>query len=136
MDWANQFKPSEIVCLDDGDRRLYAEVIQVVVERRICWVRPLLLMTECWVTERNQPETHPRSDNPQSNLPTFYDLRQGADLLLPAVLFRPALDTEVVPLLTQLPHKISARESEAGRQAHQQLRQFVCQICQTHPEIF
>ena len=130
MDWASQFKPSEIVCLDNGDQRLYAEVIQVVVERRTCWVRPLFLVTECWAHECQKAETAPWSND------SHYDLRQGSDLLLPAVLFRPVLDTEVVPLLTQLPHKISARESEAGRQAHQQLRQFVCQICQTHPEIF
>ncbi|MBW4522482.1 MAG: hypothetical protein KME16_22740 [Scytolyngbya sp. HA4215-MV1] len=131
MNWANQFKPTEIVCLDNHDLQLYAEVIQVVVERQTCWVRPLFLVAS---SAADGISTEGESSKVETR--TFYDLRQGADLLLPTVLFRSALDTEVVPLLSQLPHKISARESEAGRQAHQQLRQLVCQICKIHPDLF
>ncbi len=35
------FQAGQIVFLEYGDSRLYAEVIQVVVERNLCWVRPL-----------------------------------------------------------------------------------------------
>lgn len=63
MDIDVNFQPGQIVSLEHGDRNLYAEVIQVVLSRRLCWVRPLLLVTYT-------PE------------PTIIiDLRDGSDLL-------------------------------------------------------
>lgn len=41
-------------------------------------------------------------DEQLSISPTLLDLRSGADLLCPPSLFRPAIDTEVIPLLMQL----------------------------------
>ncbi len=39
------FQSSQIICLEFGSRYLYAEVIQVVTARQLCWTRPLMLVT-------------------------------------------------------------------------------------------
>ena len=58
---------------------------------------------------------------------SLYDLRQGADLLWPVTLFRPALDTEVIPFLLQLddPDNI---QPESKTDAHKQLSCFVREV--------
>ncbi|MCM0591042.1 MAG: hypothetical protein HEQ35_19065 [Gloeotrichia echinulata IR180] len=106
------FQPGQIVSLEYGDRNLYAEVIQVVVERQLCWVRPLLLVT---VTQES---------------PLITDLRDGSDLLWPVNLFRPALDTEVITILTQLFAKPPKAEPDSA--AKQQLHQFIHQLWQAY----
>jgi hypothetical protein len=58
----------------------------------------------------------------------LYDLRQGADLLWSSNLFRPALDTEVLPLFTQL--QTCKTQDENQQLAHQQLQRFVRQVWQ------
>jgi hypothetical protein len=114
MDLSLDFQPREIVSLTHGDTRLYAEVIQVVVSRQLCWVRPLLLVL---FTE----------DEPT----LVTDLRSGSDLLWPINLFRSALDTEVIPLLSLLtPEAPSERDSAAK----QQLNQFIQQVWQAHKQ--
>lgn len=99
--------------LEHDDIRLYAEVIQIVVSRHLCWVRPLLLVVN-------------KSDEP----PLITDLRDGSDLLWPVDLFRPALDTEVITLLSQLLAK--EPKSSPDSTAKQQLNQFIYQIWQAH----
>ncbi|MBW4506615.1 MAG: hypothetical protein KME64_08905 [Scytonematopsis contorta HA4267-MV1] len=79
-----KFQPQQIVSLDRGTSKLYAEVIQVVVARQLCWVRPLLLVEV--IDEEAQ----------------MTDLREASDLFWPIDLFRPALDTEVINFLSQL----------------------------------
>lgn len=105
------FQPRQIVCLEHRDSCLYAEVIQVVESRQVGWIRPLLLV-EC------------AFENPAN-----YDLRAIADLLWPIALFRPALDTEVMPLLVQL----LASEPPLDRDpvAFTQLHQFIHQVWQS-----
>jgi hypothetical protein len=83
------FQPRQIVCTTHQATHLYAEVIQVVESRQIGWFRPLLLVEFF-------------DDEQLSISPTLLDLRSGADLLCPPSLFRPAIDTEVIPLLMQL----------------------------------
>jgi hypothetical protein len=123
---AYQFQPRQIVFLEHEDTRLYTEVIEVVKSRQVCWVRPLMLAV---------PKA---GDNPQPLVPpeqvTLYDLRQGADLLWPASLFRPALDTEVIPLLAQLndPDAQLLHNSDA----HNQLSCFVRQVWQAYKSAF
>ncbi len=78
------FQAGQIVFLEYGDSRLYAEVIQVVVERNLCWVRPLLLVIQ------------------ESEARQVSDLRSTSDLLWAINLFQPALDTEVIELYTQI----------------------------------
>ena len=39
----NNFKSGQIVCLESDSSYLYGEVIQVIVQRQICWVRPITI---------------------------------------------------------------------------------------------
>lgn len=114
IDISRNFQPGQIVSLDYGDRNLYAEVIQVVVERELCWVRPLLL-----VTLTQEP-------------PLITDLRDGSDLLWPINLFRPALDTEVITIMSQVFAK--APKTEPDLAAKQQLHQFIQQVWQVYQQ--
>lgn len=112
------FEPRQIVALEHEDTCLYAEVIQVITSRRLCWVRPLLLSV---FQAYEQPSP-------------IYDLRDSADLLWPIALFRFALDTEVIGLLaTLLP---SQTQTEPNRVAQQQLNQFIYRIWQARPSAF
>ncbi|MBD2243087.1 hypothetical protein [Nostoc sp. FACHB-888] len=107
-------QPGQIVSLEHGDRNLYAEVIQFVVSRQLCWVRPLLMVT--FIQES----------------PLITDLRDASDLLWPANLFRPALDTEVISLLSQVLAK--EPKSEPDSAAKQQLNQFIYQLWQAYQD--
>ncbi|NJK27922.1 MAG: hypothetical protein HC925_04525 [Coleofasciculaceae cyanobacterium SM2_3_26] len=112
MEANSQFRPYQIVCLHHERTALYAEVIQVLVDRQLCWVRPIALVGD----------------------DTEQDLRQGSDLLLPTCLFEPALDTEVMSLLSQLEVSDSILKFDGDRR--QSLHAFVRQICQAHPHLF
>lgn len=117
---APNFQPYQIVCLEYENSRLYAEVIQVVTSRQVCWVRPLMLAV--------------LPDKDANPLPVLYNLRQGADLVWPVSLFRPALDTEVIPLLTQMdaPNGPITDATEG----HRQLTCFVRQVWQVYKSEF
>ncbi len=108
------FQPRQIVCLTYQATHLYAEVIQLVESRQIGWFRPLLL-------------TEPDEEGSLTS-PIPIDLRFEADLLCPPSLFRPAIDTEIVPLLMQL----SALETPSERDpiAFKRLHQFIQQAWQ------
>lgn len=123
---AYKFQPRQIVCLEHENTRLYAEIIEVVASRQVCWVRPLMLAVAMG--------SH---DSLAVVLPeqiTLYDLRLGADLVWPASLFRPALDTEVIPLLVQLddPEAPLANSPEA----HKQLSYFIREVWQAYKSAF
>ncbi|MEG4989671.1 hypothetical protein QUB08_28595 [Microcoleus sp. BR0-C5] len=125
MDCALNFKPGQIVSLECGDACLHSEVIQVVEARQICWVRPLMLvvllsgkdLSEQWLEEY-----------------TLSDLRDGADLLWPLSLFRAAVDTEVISLLTELHSRDS--DQKDGAIASRQLRDFVDRVWEAFPSAF
>jgi hypothetical protein len=110
MDINSNFQPGQILSLDYGHRNLYAEVIQVVISRDLCWVRPLMLV------------------NFTQDIPLITDLRDASDLLWPVNLFRPALDTEVISLLSQLLPKEPKADNNVV--AQQQLHQFIYQFWQ------
>ena len=110
----NQFQSGQIVSLEHDTKRLYAEVIQVVVSRKLCWVRPLLL-----VAFIEEP-------------PVITDLRDASDLLWSINLFRPALDTEVITLLSQIFAKEPKHEPDSD--AKQELNQFLQQIWQAQKQ--
>jgi hypothetical protein len=61
-------------------------------------------------------------------------LRDGADLLWPGSLFRAALDTEVISLLTQLQSLDSEKKDRAI--ASRQLRDFVDRVWEAFPSAF
>jgi hypothetical protein len=122
----HKFQPSQIVCLEHETTRLYAEIIEFVEARQVCWVRPLLLAVAV-------ADSEPLSVLSPEQL-TLYDLRWGADLLWPASLFRPALDTEVIPLLVYLddPDGRSTNDPDV----HMQLSYFVRKVWQAYKSVF
>lgn len=120
IDSAYKFQPRQIVNLEHENTRLYSEIIEFVESRQVCWVRPLMLAI-------------PMSVASPEHL-TLYDLGLCADLLWPASLFRPALDTEVIPLLAQL-HAPEAQTVNSS-DAHQQLSCFVREVWQVYKNAF
>jgi hypothetical protein len=109
-----KFNTDQIVCLERDDLYIFSEVINNIEISARCWVRPLAFARS----------------NPQSfELEFLHDLRNAAQLILPAVLFRYALDTEVLPLMTELfqPDKDSAL-TLAAKQA---LHKFIADIYQS-----
>lgn len=140
IDLAKDFKPGQILYLEHQGSRLYAEVIQMVSDRNLCWVRPLVLLTPDTVARSGQ-STQLLSANLDQPALALYDMRQGADLFCPPSLLQVALDTEVIPLLTQLqalelqahPCYIGLGENQL---AHSQLRDFIRYLWQSNPEVF
>ncbi|MEZ2228402.1 hypothetical protein [Microcoleus sp.] len=119
------FKPGQIVSLECGDACLHSEVIQVVEARQVCWVRPLMLvvfLSKQDLGDRLSPEY------------SLLDLRDGSDLLWPLNLFRAALDTEVISLLSQL-HSLDSEKND-GVIASRQLRDFVDRVWTAFPTAF
>jgi hypothetical protein len=120
-----RFEPCQIVCLEYETSRLYGEVVQIAEQRQVCWVRPLLL-TVAVSAGAEQGETEP----------CIYDLRRGSDLLLPVVLFRAALDVEVIPLFPHLYSHDEADSTPFQPTGHQQLRQLIQKIWNAYPDVF
>ncbi|PSB56629.1 hypothetical protein [Chamaesiphon polymorphus] len=101
-----EFKTDRIVCIDRENLHLFAEVIDIIQISSRCWVKPLAIA-------RSNPESF--------NLEFLHDLRDAAQLILPTDLFRDALDTEVLPLISELfyPTKDSIRSTNAQRVLYQ-----------------
>ena len=108
---AIEFKTDRIVCIDRADLHLFAEVIDTIAIDDRCWVRPLALA-------RSTPESF--------KLEFLHDLRDAAQLILPADLFRDALDTEVLPLISELFHP--DRDSPKSTNAQRILYQFITDL--------
>lgn len=125
--FTHNFQPSQIVCLEHGDTCLYAEVIQVLETRKMCWVRPLILKVL-------SSESDDKNSQEMSEKLTLWDLREGADLVWPICLFREAIDTEVIPLLAELEFLDSYQKNQ--QISHQQLRRFVSMVWQAYPDVF
>lgn len=89
----DEFKTDQIVCIDfskdrlSGNLHLFAEVIDNISISSRCWARPLAIA-------RSNPESF--------ELEFLHDLRDASQLILPTNFFRYALDTEVIPLLSEL----------------------------------
>jgi hypothetical protein len=108
------FIPNQIICIDRSpDLLLLAEVIQMVPERERCWARPLALA---------QVEEY--------QLKLLHDLREAPQLILPASFFREALDTEVLPLMTELfqwnqPQALAKETAQGENLSSQALHNFI-----------
>ena len=100
-----EFKIDQIVCLERDNLYLFAEVIDNITISARCWVRPLAIA---------------RSNPHSFELEFLHDLRDAAQLILPAVLFRYALDTEVLPLIAELfdPDKYSIPRLDTKKALH------------------
>ncbi|TYQ25309.1 hypothetical protein PseudUWO311_15995 [Pseudanabaena sp. UWO311] len=115
----DEFKIDQIVCIDfPRDRRreklhLFAEVIDNIPISSRCWARPLAIA-------RSNPESF--------ELEFLHDLRDAAQLILPTHLFRYALDTEVIPLLSELYNP--TQELKRSENAQSILYQFISDLYQ------
>ncbi len=119
------FTPQQIVYLAHNSHRLYCEVIQVIESRQLCWVRPL-----CLVDMAEEKEIYQQLFTPE----LLMDVRSTSDLLYPITLFKPALDTEVIPLLTQLhTPDVFINNSQIAKE---KLHQFITKIWQKHIDKF
>ncbi len=101
MNW----QPHQIVYLQAAQARLFAEIIQVIPDRQMLWLRPLAL--EKSLAALDSPTRAAVSfatlNTPiQAEGAEIYDLRQGSDLLWPMTRVQPALDLDVIPLLARL----------------------------------
>jgi hypothetical protein len=103
-----EFIMARIVCLDSrqGKDHLFAEVIDTIAISSRYWVKPLAIA---------------RSNSEKFELEFLYDLRNTSQLILPIDLFRDALDTEVIPLISELFHPTegSTRSVNAQTALHQ-----------------
>ena len=118
------FKPGQIVCLETEDSTLYGEVIQIVPRRRLCWARPLTIVSRQAIANY--------SFNPDSNL-EMIDLRSASDLLLPIALFRSSYDTEAIGILAEL------SSLELASDQHKKffnLNNFVRELCKNNQDKF
>lgn len=119
----NNFKSGQIVCLESDRSFLYGEVVQVIVQRQICWVRPLTIAM--------------KTDNDSFNYDIadreIIDLRSASDLLLPLTLFRASYDTEAISLLA----KLAAKEQSSNfKEVSCHLNSFVREVWSKNQEVF
>lgn len=134
--------PRQIIYLEHGCTRLYAEAIQIIEERQMCWARPLLLV------ERVEGYMDKPSDRLSGQPPTIgltdhweeatgasmhvYDLEGGSDLLWPIDLFQLAVDTDLLSVLGYLYQGKTAQPCSEGQV---RLRQFVQRLWDMHPTL-
>ena len=130
-----EIKPHQIIYLEHEDTRLYVEVIQLVKPRQLCWVRPLALTQKSGLTGKSIGSDFPylESDNSGSDKLSLYDLDESPDILWPVALFHPALDTEVLPLLSLLSSQKQKGDPKLNRQ---HLNRFIYQLWAANQSIF
>jgi hypothetical protein len=116
-----EFKIDQIVCLELDNSYLFAEVIDNIAISARCWVRPLTIARLPPVGYANDPQSF--------ELEFLHDLRDASQLILPAALFRYALDTEVLPLISELFHP--DKDSILTLEAKQALHKFIADIYQS-----
>jgi hypothetical protein len=124
-----QFSPNQVVCLEQGDLRLFGEVVQMVPERSSlagwkpsrCWVRPLAMA-------QVMPES--------LRLSLLYDLRESSHLVLPAQFFREALDTEVIPIMDALFHPEKEVVIDNSDEARVSMHQLIRMVSVQRSELF
>lgn len=135
--------PSQILYLDHSTSRLYAEAIQVVEQRCLCWARPTLLIQGLPASssslelrlgrQERQAAIAAAAANPTSSPLSLYDLEDCPDLIWPLALFEIACDVDFFALLVQL--KINSNEI-ARREGSSQLSIFIRSFWHTHANVF
>ena len=89
--------PSQILYLEHGSTRLYAEAIQVIEARHLCWARPTLLIQGLPVeadAASRQAAIALAAANPVATTLSLYDLEEAPDLIWPLELFQIAYDID------------------------------------------
>lgn len=118
--------PHQIVFLEWQGTRLYAEVIQVIRDRQVCWVRPLVL-----AVPEQPPILYASSWFDTSDISDAARQPVIPDLIWPIHPFRLALDQDVLPFLSLQGQKcsISGHPQPADVTPLRQLQQFVASFC-------
>lgn len=128
--------PSQILYLEHGSSRLYAEAIQIVETRCLCWARPTLLIQGLTTNPglpTRQDMIAAAAHDPDHSALELYDLNDCPDLIWPIELFHIACDIDFFSLLVQL--KMYPNEI-AQRKGHEQLTGFIHSFWHTHPDAF
>ena len=126
--------PSQILYLEHESARLYAEAIQVISQRRLCWARPTLLiqgLPENVPSAKRQDVIANTAQSPDQSSLKLYDLEGCPDLIWPIAPFQIAYDLDFFSLIVQL--KIAPNGSS---QSSSQLNEFIHSFCKAHTDIF
>lgn len=131
--------PSQILYLEHGSSRLYAEAIQIVEARRLCWARPTLLIhglpedanSDISSDDRQSAIAHATA-HPESSTLALYDLKDCPDLIWPATFFSIAFDIDFFALLVQL----NLNPGDYQLRSQQQLSEFIRSFWLTHADTF
>ncbi|NMF84020.1 hypothetical protein [Nodosilinea sp. P-1105] len=123
---AETLVPHQIVFLEWQGTRLYAEVIQVIRDRQVCWVRPLVL-----AAPQRSPILYASSWFDASDVSDATRQPVVPDLIWPIHQFRLALDEDVLPFLSLQGQKFSipGQPRPADATPLHQLQQFVASFC-------
>ncbi|MEO0769097.1 MAG: hypothetical protein AAFY72_06630 [Cyanobacteria bacterium J06649_4] len=127
--------PSQILYLEHGSCRLYAEAIQVISTRHLCWSRPTLLiqgLPESAETKR-QEVIADAAQHPEETELSVYDLEGCPDLIWPLAPFQIAYDLDFFAILIQL--KMSPNAA-TQRQGSEQLNSFIQSFWGEHSDLF
>ncbi len=127
--------PSQILYLEHGPSRLYAEAIQIVSERRLCWSRPVLLikgLPEDVPTEKRQDAIAHTVQQPDQSQLALYDLEGCPDLIWPIDPFQLAYDLDFFSLIVQLKMTPNGTTQRSSRQ----LSEFIRSFWETHTDTF
>jgi len=128
--------PSQILYLEHGSSRLYAEAIQVVSNRQVCWARPTLLiqrLPEDVPGATRQAAIASAAQSFETSQLQMYDLEGCPDLIWPLAPFNIAYDLDFFSLLVQL--KINPDEATQTKGGGQ-LNEFIRSFWHTHTDIF
>jgi hypothetical protein len=124
----SDFKDRQIVCLEHQHICLYGEVIQVIHQRKLCWVRPLIIAIATYNDRYNYLSEFSNIEEFEE----FIDVRDTSDLLWPIDLFRLALDTEVIPVLSKLENVTFNNDGDSDRKNSQKLHWFIKEVWKAH----
>ncbi|MGB7087409.1 MAG: hypothetical protein WBD47_17760 [Phormidesmis sp.] len=128
--------PSQILYLEHESSRLYAEAIQIIDTRHLCWARPTLLIEGLPVKDSQrtrQDIISTAAHSPEQSPLHLYDLEGGPDLIWPLALFHVALDIDFFSLILHL--KTSPDKTDQQRSSRQ-LNDFVRRFWHSHTDRF
>lgn len=137
--------PSQILYLEHGSARLYAEAIQIVKARAsetrtLCWARPTLFiqgLPESAQAASRQDVIAAAALNPQNATLDLYDLKDCSDLIWPLELFQVAFDTDFFSLLMQLQiNPAQSLDKELKIEGSRRFKEFIRSVWQDHTDAF
>ena len=127
--------PSQILYLEHGSSRLYAEAIQVIKTRHLCWSRPTLLIQGLPESSgaTRQAVIADAAQYPEKTKLNVYDLEGCPDLIWPLAPFQIAYDLDFFSLLVQI--KMNP-DNSMQRQSSEQLNHFIQSFWNSHTNLF